>query len=102
MNDFNRRKFLKLTAVMGAAGSIVPMVSSAAEKSSSELKISLAQWSLHRAYEAGELNPKNFAADTKNMFDLKAVEYVNGFYTALPLAFLLARWLLVRAALPTP
>lgn len=81
MNDFNRRKFLKLTAVMGAAGSIVPMVSSAAEKSSSELKISLAQWSLHRAYEAGELNPKNFAADTKNMFDLKAVEYVNGFYT---------------------
>lgn len=43
-------------------------------------QISLAQWSLHRAFEAGDLKPENFAAIAKNQFQIDAVEYVNGFY----------------------
>jgi len=46
----------------------------------SELKLSLAQWSIHRALESGDLKPENFAAIAKNDFGINAVEYVNGFY----------------------
>jgi L-ribulose-5-phosphate 3-epimerase len=45
-----------------------------------ELKLSLAQWSIHRALEAGTLLPENFAAIAKNDFEIDAVEYVNSFY----------------------
>lgn len=47
---------------------------------SSELKLSLAQWSIHRALESGDLKPENFAAIAKNDYGINAVEYVNGFY----------------------
>ncbi len=45
-----------------------------------ELKLSLAQWSIHRALEKGELKAENFAAIAKNDFGINAVEYVNSFY----------------------
>lgn len=41
--------------------------------------ISLAQWSLHRALQSGELDPMEFAAYSKKTFDIDAVEYVNSF-----------------------
>jgi L-ribulose-5-phosphate 3-epimerase len=47
-----------------------------------ELKISLAQWSIHRALDSGKLKPENFAAIAKNDFGITAVEYVNQFYKA--------------------
>ena len=43
-------------------------------------KISLAQWSLHRSFEAQKLKVEDFAAIAKNEFGIEAVEYVNGFY----------------------
>jgi len=53
---------------------------SSMQATSSELKLSLAQWSIHRAFENGELKPENFASIAKNDFGISAVEYVNGFY----------------------
>ncbi len=44
------------------------------------LKISLAQWSIHRALEQGNLQAEDFAAIAKNDFGISAVEYVNSFY----------------------
>ncbi len=44
------------------------------------LKISLAQWSLHRAFEKGKLKPIDFARIAKNDYGINAVEYVNQFY----------------------
>lgn len=44
-------------------------------------KISLAQWSLHRAYEADERNPVDFAMTASDEFGINAVEYVAGFYS---------------------
>jgi len=44
------------------------------------LKISLAQWSLHRQIEAGETDPLNFARVAKDTYGIEAVEYVNQFY----------------------
>lgn len=44
------------------------------------LKISLAQWSLHRAFQGGALDPTQFARIAKEDFGFDAVEYVNSFY----------------------
>lgn len=50
-------------------------------RSSQELKISLAQWSLNKSFFEKEIDPVNFAAITRNVFGLNAIEYVNQFYT---------------------
>jgi sugar phosphate isomerase/epimerase len=42
--------------------------------------ISLAQWSLHRAHQAGYIEPIDFPRVTKEQFDIEAVEYVNSFF----------------------
>lgn len=47
---------------------------------SKELKLSLAQWSIHRSIENGTLKAEDFASIAKNDFGFSAVEYVNGFY----------------------
>ena len=44
------------------------------------LKISLAEWSLHRELTSGKLDNLDFAAKAKNDFGIDAVEYVNGFF----------------------
>lgn len=43
-------------------------------------KISLAEWSLHRALQAGQLTNLDFPAKAKNDFGIEAVEYVNQFF----------------------
>lgn len=45
-----------------------------------ELKISLAQWSLNKAFFGGDLDAEDFASIAKNTFDIDAIEYVNSFY----------------------
>jgi len=45
-----------------------------------KLKISLAQWSLNRAFFAKELDPINFAEIANKTYGIKAIEYVNQFY----------------------
>jgi L-ribulose-5-phosphate 3-epimerase len=45
-----------------------------------KLKLSLAQWSIHRALEKGELKAEDFASIAKNDFGIHAIEYVNSFY----------------------
>lgn len=45
-----------------------------------QLKISLAQWSIHHALDSGKLKAENFAAIAKNDFGISAIEYVNQFY----------------------
>jgi L-ribulose-5-phosphate 3-epimerase len=45
-----------------------------------ELKLSLAQWSIHRGLEDGTYLAEDFPAIAKNEFGITAVEYVNSFY----------------------
>ena len=82
MSKFDRRKFLALSAASGLSATLLPAVNfaSAQIQSTPPLRISLAQWSLHRAYGDNSLDPQNFASDTKNMFNIDAVEYVADFY----------------------
>ena len=42
-------------------------------------KLSLAQWSLHKAIQEGELNPYDFAAKAKKL-GFEGIEYVNQLY----------------------
>jgi len=42
--------------------------------------ISLAQWSLHRAFYSGKMDAMDFASISKNQFGIDAIEYVNSFY----------------------
>lgn len=43
-------------------------------------RISLAEWSLHRALGSGALDHLDFARYTREQFDIDAVEYVNSFF----------------------
>lgn len=44
-------------------------------------KISLAQWSLHKTFWAGDLDNLDFASTARNKFGIGAVEYVNQFFS---------------------
>jgi sugar phosphate isomerase/epimerase len=60
-----------VTSVLGAGGSAPPKPL---------FRISLAQWSLHRALYGGELDNLDFAAFAKREYGIDAVEYVNQFF----------------------
>lgn len=83
----NRREFIKQLAV-GATLMPLPWLTSCTTSSSDSsgenisetIKISLAQWSVHRALEAGTIRAADFPALARQKYDLAAVEYVNGFY----------------------
>ena len=82
-----RRSFLKRTVLSATALSTASFMTygsnSIFNKSgdkSMDLKISLAQWSLHRQFQNGVLNPNDFASIAKNTYSINAVEYVNQFY----------------------
>lgn len=73
-----RRAFVKNSVLGATALSSIPLLSS--YTLSLPLKISLAQWSLHRSINAGTLDPLDFASISKERYQIDAVEYVNGFY----------------------
>ena len=80
----SRRSFIKKTALASAAissAAVFPATSLLSNTSLASVpKISLAQWSLHRAFKNGSLKAEDFASITRNSFALDAVEYVNQFY----------------------
>ena len=73
-----RRIFIRNSIVGAAALATTPMFAYAGVQK--ELQISLAQWSLHRSFNDGTLDPVDFASIAKNQYNINACEYVNGFY----------------------
>ena len=53
----------------------------------SDLKISLAEWSLHRAIEAGKIDHLDFPIIAKRDYGISAVEYVNGLFGGNKMTF---------------
>jgi len=45
-----------------------------------DLKLSLAEWSLHRALEEGKIDNLDFPGIARNDYGIDTVEYVNGFF----------------------
>ncbi|MCE9562222.1 MAG: sugar phosphate isomerase/epimerase [Planctomycetes bacterium] len=79
MSHVSRREFLaRSAAVAGAA--IAPTFASAAPAVEPLFKISLAQWSLHKAFFAKKADPLQFATIAKKEYEIEAIEYVNQFY----------------------
>jgi len=85
----NRRIFIKNTTLAATALSLGGLTTctnnSTTKMPTSEippLKISLAQWSLNRAFFANKLDAKDFASISMKDYGIAAVEYVNGFYKA--------------------
>ncbi len=77
----DRRRFLK-TSTVGAAGlSLFPSARAAPGATSAGplYRISLAQWSLHKAHFAGEMNNLKFPVVSRKTFGIGAIEYVNTF-----------------------
>ncbi len=78
----DRRSFLQWSAGAAAAsvlGGLRPATSWAA-KAEPAYKISLAEWSLHRALFDKKLDHLDFAKTAKQEFGIEAVEYVNQFF----------------------
>ncbi len=64
---------------MGATAlAATPLIARTAHQKA--LQISLAQWSLHRSFNDGILDPVDFASIAMEKYKIDAVEYVNGFY----------------------
>lgn len=77
----SRRTFIKKTTLAATALSL-PSFYACGDKTENNMpKISLAQWSLNRAFFDKTLNPVQFANIAKNDYGISAVEYVNQFYT---------------------
>ncbi len=76
----SRRTFLKKTTLAFAAISMPTFYTYGNKSEINMPHISLAQWSLNRAFFSKTLDPINFASIAKNNYGISAVEYVNQFY----------------------
>jgi L-ribulose-5-phosphate 3-epimerase len=76
MSLASRRQFLATSASLVAAAALPELARGQAAKEPL-FKISLAEWSLHKAIQAGELDNRDFAKTAKQDFGIDAIEYVN-------------------------
>lgn len=97
-HDLGRRHFLQLSAGTAAAAlagttfaqerqriseqgaSEEPDKGAKKKRGKQPFKISLAEWSLHRALKSGKIDNLDFAKITKEEFKISGVEYVNQFF----------------------
>ncbi len=82
----DRRTFLQSSAAAALAFAAAPVLRAARDEKAPLFKLSLAQWSLHRAFfekdKKKALNPLKFAEIAHVDYGIDAVEYVNQFYAA--------------------
>ncbi len=80
--SLNRRTFVKntLSASMGAMIVSKSPMFKVFNSDGDALKISLAEWSLHKALFAGEITNLDFPERAKDEFGIHAVEYVSQFF----------------------
>jgi sugar phosphate isomerase/epimerase len=80
MTRIERRDFLAGSLAAGVGLTLGKTLRAAEDKKDPWFKISLAQWSLHRAFFGKKLDPIDFAKIARNDYGIEAVEYVNQFY----------------------
>ncbi|SKC99682.1 Sugar phosphate isomerase/epimerase [Chitinophaga ginsengisegetis] len=100
-NVNNRRQFLRQMGVYTMGMGMLPVILAACNEGKSTksegdsaaaakpgeatahelfFKISLAEWSFHKALFAGKMNHLDFASRAKNEFGIENIEYVNQFF----------------------
>jgi len=75
----NRRNFIQTTAVATAGAALVSPAFAGIGEKKLPYKISLAEWSFHKALFAGEMTNLDFPRVTREL-GLEGVEYVNQFF----------------------
>jgi L-ribulose-5-phosphate 3-epimerase len=82
LHAFDRRQFLLRSAAAGTALGFGLMAQTATTATAAEprFKISLAQWSLHRALFSKKMDNLDFAQQATTVYGIDAVEYVNQFF----------------------
>ena len=81
----DRREFLVASVAAGVVAATARLGTAREDAAKVPFKISLAQWSLHRAFGrrgTATLDPLNFAKIAHTEYGIDAVEYVNQFYAA--------------------
>ena len=78
--SISRRSFLTGAAASLPAAYALTLQGCGPAAQSSLFSISLAEWSLHRALFAGELDNLDFPRVTREEYGIEAVEYVNSFF----------------------
>ncbi len=73
-----RRGFIKSSVLGAGALATAPLMAKSYKEK--VLKISLAQWSLHRSFRNGSLDPEDFASIAREKYQIDAIEFVNGLY----------------------
>ncbi len=76
----SRRQFLQHSTTLAAAACVAPVLGVGAADTKPLFKISLAEWSLHRALFAKKITNLDFPRIAKNEFGITACEYVNQFW----------------------
>ena len=82
-SSLDRRTFLRTTAAAGAAfglGTATRATPVDGEVALPLFKISLAEWSFHRALRAGKMDNLDFPKIARKDFNIDCVEYVNVFF----------------------
>ena len=82
METIDRRAFLKKSVTLAGGLTVMGLPGTRLSSRVEEplFKISLAEWSLHRALWSGEINHLDFAKIARGEFGIDAVEYVNTFF----------------------
>ena len=75
-----RRAFIKTATAAAVTASALPTFANEKKKKKPLFRLSLAQWSLHRAIRAGKIKNEDFAKVTKQEFGISSIEYVNQFF----------------------
>jgi L-ribulose-5-phosphate 3-epimerase len=81
--ELSRRAFLENSAAAAAGLAMTPNVfpqDAGGGPPEPLFKISLAQWSLHRAFKSGKLDPLDFPRVAREDHGIDAIEYVNQFF----------------------
>jgi sugar phosphate isomerase/epimerase len=84
MSFLNRRDFIKSSSLAAISFSTFSFCHAKPimrdHQSSSRFNLSLAQWSLHRTLNSGQLDHLDFPKKAVEAFDIHAIEYVNQFF----------------------
>jgi sugar phosphate isomerase/epimerase len=76
----DRRSLLATGVGLGSALALGRTASAAPARADDLFKLSLAEWSFHRALRGGELDPRDFAPLAKKEFGIDIAEHVNTFF----------------------
>jgi L-ribulose-5-phosphate 3-epimerase len=82
-DSMDRRSFVRRAALAAGATAALPLagaVGRASGRGKPAFRVSLAQWSLHRALFSKQLDNLDFAGTARRDYGVDAVEYVNQFF----------------------